>query len=262
MRLIVTRPLAQGTEWVARLGALGLDAAPLPLIAIAALDDDQPLRAAWQAVAQNNLVMFVSANAVEHFFAAALPPTLDRAWPAGVLAGATGPGTSAALRRAGVPAAQIVEPAADAPAFDSEALWLQLRDRPWAGRRVLLVRGDGGRDWLADTLRAEGALVDAVTAYRRQAPLLDAAGRALLAAALQRPAAHLWLFSSSEALGHLQQIAAGADWRASRALASHPRIAAVARAAGFGTVDMVATPTPQAVAAWLARRPSIESAPL
>ena len=247
MKLIVTRPEAQAAGWVQRLGALGLQAQALPLIGVAALDDRRPVQAAWGHLADQALVVFVSANAVRHFFAAA--PRLA-VWPAGVIAGSTGPGTSAALRDAGVPAAQLAEPAADAATFDSEALWAQLRDRPWNGQRAIVVRGEEGRDWLAQTLREHGAEVGFVAAYRRIPPVLDEGAAQLLAAAQAQPADHLWLFSSSEALGHLHTLAPSADWSASRALASHPRIVQTAREAGFGQVDTVA-PAPEAVWAWL-----------
>lgn len=256
MRLIVTRPAAQAVAWVDALSALGLDAVALPLIDIGPPADLAPVRTAWARLDACALVMFVSANAVAHFFGAAPGP-----WPAGVRAGSTGPGTSAALRAAGVPEAALVEPAADAPSFDSEALWARLAGEDWSGRRVLVVRGEDGRDWLADTLRGRGAAVAFVAAYSRRPPRPDAAGLALLAQALAAPPAHLWLFSSSEAVGHLQALAPAADWSAGRAVASHPRIAQAARAAGFGQVSLAA-PTPAAVAALLARGASIQSAAL
>ena len=245
MRLIVTRPAAQALPWVAALQALGLDAQALPLIGIAPPRDVAPVQAAWGGLARWRLVMFVSANAVEHFFAAR--PAGAR-WPAALAAGSTGPGTSAALRAAGV--RLIEEPAADAPQFDTEALWARLATQSWQGAQVLVVRGDEGRDWLANTLRAQGATVHFVAAYRRLPPTLDAAGAALLAAALATPSQHLWLFSSSEAVAHLQALAPAAHWSASSACASHPRIAQAAQQAGFGQVDLVA-PTPEAVAAQL-----------
>lgn len=256
MRLIVTRPAAQAATWVAELQACGLDAIALPLIAIAPPDDLEPVREAWRQLPGCSLAMFVSANAANHFFEHAPGP-----WPAGVRAGSTGPGTSAALRAAGVPPAAIVQPPADAPRFDSEALWAQLADEPWAGRQVLVVRGEDGRDWLAETLRARGAAVHFVAAYRRRPPQPDAPQRACLHAALAEPAQHLWLFSSSEAVGHLQALVPSADWSGSRALASHPRIAQAARQAGFGQVHELAVPGAGAVAAWLAQQgPSIQSA--
>jgi len=261
MRLIVTRPRAQAAAWVRELLALGQQVSALPLIEIAPLDDPAPLRQAWQGLGGYAWVVFVSANAVQHFFAAASP---GLGWPAGVLAGSTGPGTSAALRAAGVAEAALVEPAADAPAFDSEALWSRVSAQDWSGRRVLVVRGEDGRDWLADTLRSRGAAVDFVAAYRRRPPRFDEAERALLQAALADPAEHLWLFSSSEAVANLCRLAPTADWSHSAAVASHPRIAQAARAARFGRVELSA-PAPAAVAAlvanWPGRAAPIESTP-
>ena len=258
MRLIVTRPAAQAAAWVDELRALGLDAVALPLIQIGPPADAAPVILAWRELPQLSLVMFVSANAVQWFFAQASGP-----WPAGVRAGSTGPGTSAALRDAGLPSAAIVEPPVDAARFDSEALWVQLSGEDWAGRRALIVRGEDGRDWLAETLRSRGAAVEFVAAYRRLPPQPDAAQQALLQAALADPAAQLWLFSSSEAIGHLRALAPGANWSASRALASHPRIAQAARDAGFGRVQQLAIPGAAALAAWLAQQdPSIQSAAL
>jgi uroporphyrinogen-III synthase len=113
---------------------------------------------------------------------------------------------------------------------------MQLRTQAWTGRRVLVVRGTSGRDWLAERLREQGATVSLACAYRRSAPLLDDAGRALLQAALDRPAQHLWFFSSSEAVDHLEALAPARPWAAGRALATHPRIAARALSLGLGQV--------------------------
>jgi uroporphyrinogen-III synthase len=259
MRLIVTRPLAQAMDWVDALRRQGCDAQALPLIAIAAPTDTAAVRDAWSDLAGCSLVMFVSANAVQHFFA---QRPADARWPDAARAGSTGPGTSQALRLAGVPPAAIVEPPAEAGRFDSEALWACLQQEDWNGRRARIVRGEEGRDWLADTLKARGASVDFVAAYRRQQPQLDAAGRALLAQAQAAPAGHLWVFSSSEAVANLQQLAPAADWSRSAAVASHPRIAATAQAAGFAAVQLVA-PTVAALvlaqAALGADSPSIQS---
>lgn len=245
MRLIVTRPRAQAQGWVDALRSLGLDAHMLPLIDIAALDDPSLVHAAWQKLAGLSLVIFVSANAVQQFFAAR--PGAAR-WPHGLVAGSTGPGTTAALQAAGV--SEVMAPAAESMQFDSEALWARLVKQKWNDKRVLVVRGEDGRDWLAEQLRSQGAQVEFVAAYRRQSPRLDAPGRQLLAAALAAPTQHLWIFSSSEALAQLQALAPGADWREARAVASHPRIAEAARRVGFGRVDAVA-PDAAALARYL-----------
>lgn len=245
MRLIVTRPAAQAQAWVQALQALNVDAHALPLLGIEAVADTTPLQSDWRELANLALVMFVSANAVQHFFAAR-PQGVP--WPPDLAAASTGPGTTAALRGAGV--ALIEQPALQEAQFDSEALWRQLRVKHWVGRRVLIVRGEEGRSWLADTLRAAGAEVTLRVAYRRVPPRPNAAEQTLLQAALAHPADHRWLFSSSEAVGQLRCLAPLADWGRSSALASHPRIAQAARDIGFGQVDVVA-PDPQAVALML-----------
>lgn len=243
MRLLVTRPQPQADDWVQRLSAAGFQAAAVPLLHTEACGDvATPATAARLAAAQG--LVFVSPAAVTHFF----EQTAGQPWPPARWAAAPGPGTADRLVALGVPAGCIVQPAADAPQFDSEALWLQLAGRVKAGDRVLIVRGDGGRDWLADTLKAAGVQVDFVQAYRRTAPRLSPSESAALAAALADPAAHLWLFSSAEAIGHLERLAPGADWRAALALATHPRIEARARALGCRQV-FSARPSFDAVAA-------------
>ena len=258
MKLIVTRPLGQAAPWVTRLQALGVEAQVLPLLRIDPLEDTAPLRDAWARLSTYTMVFFASANAVQYFFAAA--PSAGQApplghWPAGVWAGSPGPGTTAALRSACVPATQLVEPDPAAGQFDSEALWLELQFRSWAGRCVLVVRGEEGRDWLADALRSRGAEVKFIAAYRRRPPRLDATGVQTLVDALTQPEQHLWHFSSSEGVGYLlalgQRLTPPADWSRSRAVASHPRIAQRARDSGFGQVHEVGANV-QAVVDWLA----------
>jgi uroporphyrinogen-III synthase len=252
MRVLVTRPAPQAAEWVARLREGGVDALALPLICIAPAADAAAVREAWLTLAAQRLVVFVSPNAAEQFMAAR--PDVLLAWPQGVTAASTGPGTTRALLAQGVPAGQIVEPAADSPQFDSEALWRQLQHSDWHGAHVLIVRGEGGREWLADTLRAHGATVGLLAAYRRCAPRLDAAEQALLQTALDAPREHLWLFSSSEAIDNLAALAGAAVWTRARALATHPRIAAQAQQLGLGEVQ-VSRPTPAAVRACIQSTP-------
>lgn len=250
VRVIVTRPQPQAAQWVDQLAALGTPAAALPLLGIADTPDAAAVSTAWQQLPACALAMFVSPSAVERFAAHRPPGT---GWPDGVLAGSTGPGTQAALRNAGVPDEAIVTPPAEAGRFDSEALWAELvRRRDWTGTQALIVRGEGGRDWLAATLAQHGARVHFVEAYRRTAPVLDGGGRALLQQALAEPALHAWLFSSSEAARHLPALAPGADWADAWALATHDRIAEAARGLGFGRVERV-DPSPAAVSAHITR---------
>ena len=240
MRVIVTRPQREAGQWVHELRLRGLQAQALPLIAIGPVADLQPLRRAWARLSRFDAVMFVSGNAVEHFFEAnqALARTAV-AWSAiKTRAWAPGPGTRQALLAAGVAATLIDSPPAEAAQFDSEALWRQVAGQVGAGGRVLIVRGSDasgtGRDWLAAQLAAVGAQVETLAAYVRCPPALDAAQLAAAREAAGDGSA--WLFSSSQAITHLAALLPGQDWSAARAVATHERIAGAARDAGFGVV--------------------------
>jgi uroporphyrinogen-III synthase len=252
--VLVGRPREQADAWVGELAALGVPARALPLIDIAGAPDPAAVDAVFAQVeaAVEPVLVFVSPNAVIGFFEAVASvrgtPVHALAWPAQARAAATGPGTVAALRECGVPLERIAAPAADAAQFDSEALWWAIAGWPWARRPVWIVRGNGGRDWLGQQLRDAGADVRVVQSYSRAAPALSEEGLALLAEALAQPARWIWMFSSSEAIDHLQALAPQSAWHAGRALASHPRIAERARSLGFGTVTSV-SPTAVSVAA-------------
>ena len=250
--VVVTRPQPQADDWVVRLQALGQAAVALPLMRIERVAAfDGAVARTWPALARHRLVMFVSPNAVLAFFAAR-PAGL--CWPDGTLAGATGPGTVAALRAQGVDPACTVSPPPEAARFDAEALWTHaLAWRDWAGQSVLVVRGEDGRDWLADTLVRAGATVRCLAAYRRAPPVWPGALGAALAMVAARPAGHVWLFSSSQCIAHLLATdapSAQAEVRAAvlavPVLATHPRIAETARRSGFRQVVPV-VPDPVAV---------------
>lgn len=238
MRVVVTRPQREAQDWVQALQRAGHEAWALPLIHIAPAPDVSALQQAWQQLDRYQALMFVSANAVEGFCAAApaSAPVLAQAW-------ATGPGTWKALLQAGVPAPAITAPPHDAPQFDSEALWHLVADRIHAGVRVLVVRGadaagrssqGAGRDWFARQVESAGGMVDFVASYQRRHPVLDAVQ--LQRAQIAAGDSTVWLFSSSEAVHNLQASLPQQDWRAARAVATHARIAQAARGAGFAVV--------------------------
>ena len=261
-RVIVTRPARDAGHWVRQLQEAGLAAEAFPLIDIAPVSSVAPVQAlkdAWQGLENYAACLFVSGHAVEHFFKentalaqctnaqAAINNVVNNRLfeaPPGLRFMAPGPGTVAALRAAGVPAAQIDAPAADASQFDSEALWRVIGRRDWQGCRVLIVRGQSagaegpssGRDWIVRQWQEAGAHVDFVGVYQRRAPELNDAQvqRARVASA----DGSVWLFSSSEAVANLVRFAGlqGVDWRRARAVATHPRIALAVRAAGWGVV--------------------------
>ena len=247
MRLIVTRPQPDAQRWVQSLSDSGFEALALPLITLSPVADPTALKSCWDRLAKYQAVMFVSATAVEHFFAAKPPATSPdcalksrmkaRAW-------ATGPGTKAALLCSGVAASQIDAPADDARQFDSEALWQVVEPSLRSGEPVLLVRGTDeaqtsairgvGRDWLAQRLSQAEVQVEFVVAYQRSLPCLTPDQSQIASQAATDGS--LWIFSSSQAIAHLQTLLPQQSWVQAKALASHERIAAAARAAGFSVV--------------------------
>lgn len=256
-RVIVTRPAGDALRWVGLLRTAGLDAVALPLIVIEPVSDVSELRATWQELHAYDAIMFVSGAATEHFFKqkSTLPPNRRALTAIDSIAKprfwAPGPGTARALLEAGVDADAIDQPATDA-SFDSEALWAGVHAQVDPGTRILIVRGSdaagrsAGRDWLARQIRAAGGRCDIVAAYRRLPPPWGEPEQALAAAGATGAA--VWLFSSSEAIVNLCRAMPAVQWKAARAVATHARIAQVAREAGFGTVQ-IASPTLDALVA-------------
>ncbi|RQO56295.1 uroporphyrinogen-III synthase [Paucibacter sp. KBW04] len=249
--LILTRPLAQTQDWLQRLAKLGVAAQSFPLIEIVAQEGAAAAAvAAWRRMPAAALAFFVSPNAVQHFFA---QRPAGQAWPAACLAACVGPGSARALQQAGVPAELILQPPADAASLDSEHLWPLLQPRDWQGRQVLMLRGDGGREWLAERLREQGADVTAFSVYSRRCPKLDAAGQARLQALLAVPEAAVWLLSSAEGVANLAALTPGdAGWGQRACIATHARIADAARALGFGHVVLARPDAPALVQAFQA----------
>ena len=252
-RVVVTRPESDAHQLARDLTLAGLTPIVLPLIEVAAADAQAPLVQAWQGVTDYRAVMFVSANAVTFFFKCR-PPALPVFGAPGALeprAWATGPGTVRALLQQGVEQPWIDAPAPGSGRFDSDSLWEIVRSGVRPGDRILIVRGadgaDGtddaqaqpargvGRDWLADQLTQAGARVDFVVAYQRRAPRWDPQQAAQARQAAQDGS--VWLFSSAQALANLRRLLPAQNWAEARAVATHPRIAAAVRHAGFGVVS-------------------------
>jgi uroporphyrinogen III methyltransferase/synthase len=246
---VLTRPAGQSGDLPERLAAEGIDAFEFPLIEIASLDDDAPLSDALASLDRYALVVFVSPNAIDHAFACR-----REIWPHPLPIAVVGPGSVAALARHGVaaPAHRIVSPASavddDGARFDSEALYAALEaefgERGLDGKRVLIVRGDGGREWLAERLRDAGAQVDTVAAYRRAVPD-PSIGAWERVHALLAGAPHAWLVTSSEGVRNLNDlahehltVAEVAALKHAPLVAPHPRIAETARGLGFDSITM------------------------
>lgn len=153
--VLVTRPVHQSDELIAAIVAGGGSVHRFPLIDILPRDPAE-LSAEAAALQPSDFVIFVSANAVHHGHRALGKSSAKIA--------AIGPATAAALEGAG---SQVdVVPAAG---FDSEHLLAADSLKDVAGKTITIVRGESGRELLAETLRHRGATVQYLSAYRREA---------------------------------------------------------------------------------------------
>nr|WP_311526592.1 fused uroporphyrinogen-III synthase HemD/membrane protein HemX [uncultured Ralstonia sp.] len=242
--VVVTRPRAQAPMLVAALERHGLRTHQFPLLDIAPTPNLDDLRAALSDPSRYALVVFVSPNAVQQAFAA-MPEGFR--WPQEVPVAVVGPASAQALATHGVapPAHRVIKPDthADDARQDSEALYARLDVSSLSGREVLIVRGNGGREWLADQLREAGVSVRTVEAYRRSVPVPDAAAWLALRAVLS--SRHAWTLTSSEAVRNLDELAranlspANLDTlHGAPCFASHARIVEQAKSLGFRDVTL------------------------
>jgi uroporphyrinogen-III synthase len=220
--VIVTRPARQAAGLARQLAVLGAVPIIFPAIVILPPADRVALDEAHAALAQFDIAIFVSANAVEYGVPA------PQAWPATLMTFAPGPGTAAALAATGITGVHI-----PATIFDSEGLLALPELRDVTGKRVVIFRGDGGRELLSDALRERGAAVTQVECYRRALPQSGAAG---LSDVLRERRAHALTLTSSEGLDNLCGLLDAHDRALLQQLPTfvpHPNIAEHAQSLGF-----------------------------
>jgi uroporphyrinogen-III synthase len=224
--VIVTRPQRQAAGFAAKIAALG--GAPIiwPAIVILPPLDGERLARAHAMLDDYDIAIFVSANAVEFGARAA------GAWPAKLVTFAPGPGTAEALAAVGIANARV-----PTKSWDSEGL-LELPElQDVTGKRIVIFRGEGGREFLGNSLRARGGSVDHVTCYRRVAPQAGADG---LIEAMRDGRANALTLTSAEGLDNLVAALgpAGCALLANLPVfAAHPRIAERVREHGLSAVE-------------------------
>ena len=227
LRIVVTRPAGQAAEFAALLQAQGAVPVLFPTIDIAPLADCAELDAALLGLERHDLAVFVSANAVSHAFARL--NKLAIAWPAHLRVAATGPATAARVLEFGSTCGirAVIHPPAR---FDSEGLMEELDRIGLAPQRVLIVRGEGGREWLLDHLAKRGVTVRAVASYKRVRGSADATPLLRLAAAKQLAAITVTSSEGGENLMAMLGPDAAAAINGVPMFVPHPRIAARMRA--------------------------------
>jgi uroporphyrinogen-III synthase len=250
--LVVTRPSGQATGLIEALQNAITDLpiaqqpqsiVPLPLLTIAPKSDSSLPTVIQSALQTADLAVFVSPNAIEctmRLLGDAWQSIATNVIPIGVV----GQSSRDALHRHGVG----IEPGSPTPIWmphspaesDSEGLWSAIKDHfpNWAGLKVVLFRGDGGREWLAEQLQSVGAEVEATAVYSR-IPLSESSPQWDKALNANTDDA-LWILTSSEAVRHLGAVLkqqGREDYLASAsALCPHHNIARTAKEIGFATV--------------------------
>ena len=165
LRVLVTRPAGQADRLHDLIAAAGGRPVRLPAIEIHDMPDMQRLQQVLMQLDRYDLAVFISVNAVEK--------TMEYCrflsqWPAGVKIATVGARSAGALESYGLSVDLVPK-----HRFNSEALLALPELRDMTGRRVVIFRGNGGRDKLRDTLVERGAEVDYVEVYRRVCPDVD-----------------------------------------------------------------------------------------
>jgi uroporphyrinogen-III synthase len=203
--ILVTRPRAQAAGLARLIEQAGGQPHLFPAIEI----EDVPPPAVLGRLEEFDLAIFVSPTAV----AKVMPHV--RKLPR---VGAVGAGTRRQLEKHGV--TDVIAPSTGA---DSEALLAVPELQKVAGLRIAILRGDGGRELLGETLAERGARVEHVTCYRRLRP--QAPGRAWRAGELAAVTV-----SSGQGLANLFEVLDAALLRSTPLFVPHVRIAEQARA--------------------------------
>jgi len=224
--IAITRPTGQSDRLCALVSEHGGNPVPFPLIAIAPLDDYSAFEQQLSKLKDCDWAIFISSNAVQN----AMPRLLAKLGkiPANLRFAAIGPVTAAELAQYGV--TNTLTPDGR---FDSESLLALPEMQAMAGRKIMIFRGVGGREVLADTLKQRGAEVEFAECYQRVNPHQDAG---VLAALWQNKQLDAVVVTSSEAMRHLLDITDNgrATWLKNIVLCvNHARIAELPQQLGL-----------------------------
>ncbi|MFA7670054.1 MAG: uroporphyrinogen-III synthase [Burkholderiaceae bacterium] len=225
LQVFLTRPRGRNGSVPARLRELGMGVHELPALELLPLTPPVVFQPG-----DYDVVVFVSRYAALRYLQL-LGLSGAGPWPAGTVAATVGAASAGALRRSGVvPEACIIHPPVDAQAQDSEALLAILQEKNLLLRRVLVVRGSHGREWLGQTLRGRGVHVDFLPVYERVPAVWSAAASSALVSALSVPTHCVFLLTSSEGVQEvarrLDELQPSGAWWEATFIVIHERIGA------------------------------------
>ncbi len=226
--VVITRPAGEAARLAALIRAAGGEPMLYPAIEIRDAPDTRALDGVIDRLDEFDLAVFISPSAVEQAMSRI---RARRELPARLRCAAIGPGGVRALQRFGVD--EVIAPQAR---YDSESLLASPYLQDVSGWRVVIFRGDGGRELLGDTLRARGAQVTYAVCYQRAKPAFDTAP---LIQAWEHHRIGAVIVTSSEGLRNFCEYigAAAQAWlNDTLTVVPHPRIAAAARERGLRRV--------------------------
>lgn len=233
--ILVTRPAHQAENLCRLIENLGGTAVRLPTIDIVATNDVSQNNMVLKSLDQFQWLVFISVNAV-NFAAGTISGKIVRL--GNVRIAAIGRATAKALETAGFSVDLLPE-----QGFNSEALLATPQMQSVCGQRFLIVRGVGGREELADTLRRRGAEIEYLDVYRRIIPNIDCTP---VIALLMRNGLDVITVTSGEALLNLLAMLGENHHKQLKALplvVVSARIAGIATEMGFKRILVTENPT-------------------
>jgi len=225
LRVLVSRPAQQAGPLMAHLEAAGAIPWLFPLLEIVPITSVE-LQHHLKQLELYDLAIFISPSAVQYGVEAV---TAHQSWPTSVTLATVGTGSAHELELR----LQRIPDILPASGNDSEALLAEPAMQHVAGKRIVIFRGRGGREQLANTLRARGAEVDYAEVYERRRPNVDPGP---LNEAIRSHTLDVIVISSSEALDNLLAMVEPACLSALyqiHMLVIHPRQAEHVRQHGF-----------------------------
>ena len=173
--ILVTRPAHQAENLSLLIEGRGGVAVRFPALAIVALDDSGTIQNTLAHLDRYQWLIFISANAVTMHSYYSDDVRINEF--ESVRVAAIGKATAQALALAGLAVDLVPE-----SGYNSEALLAMPEMQSMNGQNCLIIRGEGGREELATTLRSRGANVEYLDVYKRIIPDIDSSQVSLLIA--------------------------------------------------------------------------------
>lgn len=228
VKVLVTRPAHQADSLCQMIQEAGGEPWRLPTIEIAEIEQNVTLQACANELDHFDFAIFISVNAVQK----AMPVLMNtqKQWPVSLMVITVGKKTMDYLTEHWqLPVVCGAQP------YNTEALLNApaLQTEQVSGKRIVIFRGEGGRELLAEALRQRGADIVYINVYRRVQPLIPEW--------IQQQQPDLAIVTSREGLQNLYNMLEGQPWlRQMPLVVMSERVLAEARVLGVQAQTFVA----------------------